>query len=280
EEEEAMLIERAWRDGGLDSDIESFIVTDAESDPLGAPDDDDNFDGPIARIPIQFTSQSHASLKNHFKTVLQYILNLLLNPSFPRDDEYFTYALHAVDRKVDSFRDSVLKSEAWKSDFMRALKSRPGFEFDPEGGHGWENHCTACNRRDRNASYTVRFTGKRYDPNTFSDYESNSDSGDSEDEVGNIIPPSGQPFPVGRYCYERAEITHSFWHWKKGLRTALEEVLTQMGVFEKEVVGKLDKMKEKERWRWVDAKLGELERGGDVDLLWDMFQAQMKRAEE
>ena len=280
EEEEAVVAERGRRNGGLDSDIESFIVTDDESDPLGAPDDDDNVGGPIVRIPIQFTSQSHASLKNHFKTVLQYMLNLLLNPSFPKDDEYFTYALHSVDRKVDSFRDSVLKSEVWKGDFMRALKSRPGFEFDPHGGDGWEDHCMACNRRDRNASYTVRFTGKRYDPDTFSDYESDSDSGDSEDAVGNIIPPSGQPFPVGRYCYERAEITHSFWHWKKGLRTALEGVLTQMGVFEQEVVRKLDKMKGEERWRWVDAKLGELERRGDVDLLWDMFQAQMKRAEE
>jgi len=278
EGEGALVAKSRRRDGGLDSDIESFIVTDDESDPLGAPDDEGTVGEPKARIPIQFTSQSHASLKNHFKTVVQYMLNLLLNPSFPKDDQYFTYALHSVDRKVDSFRDSVLKSEAWRSDFMRALKSRPGFEFDPEGGHGLEDHCMACNRRDRNASYTVRFTGKRYNPDNFSDYE--SDSGDSEDEAGNIIPPSAHPFPVGRYCYERAEITHSFWHWKKGLRTALEEVLTQMGVFEEEVVRKLDRMKGKERWRWVDAKLGELERGGDVDLLWDMFQAQMKRAEE
>lgn len=281
-----------------DSDIDSFIASDTELTPLGAPSH------PDARIPIQFTSQSHASLKTHFKTVLQYMLHLILNPSFPeKDDDYFTYALHAVDRRVNSFRDSVLKSEAWRGEFMVALRARPGFEFDPRGKGGaggmWDDHCTACNRRDRNASYTVRFTGRMYDPETFEDYPSADDEDDDDDEeeedgeedgeqgekvevddLGNPVPPSGTSFPVGRFCYERAEITHSFWHWKKGLRSALEEVLAQMGVFEEMRGAGVEGMGPGERARWVDGKLGGLEGGGDVSLLWDMFSAQMKRAEE
>ncbi|KAF8465556.1 hypothetical protein BDZ91DRAFT_230142 [Kalaharituber pfeilii] len=231
-------------------------------------------------MPIQFTSQSHASFKSHFKTVVQYILNLILNPAFPRDDEYFQFALKAVDRRVDGYRDSVLKSEAWKSDFMLALKNRPGFEYD-KGVSGVRDHCRACNTRDRHASFTVRFMGPRYDPETLEDYSDEEDGDEeSQDEMGNVIPPSGKSFPVGRYCYQRAEITHGFWHWKKGLRTALEDVLRKMGVFKTRITKRVEKMGYEERWRWATGELEKLEKGGDVDLLWDMFEAQMKNAEE
>lgn len=283
----------------LDSDISSFIVSDSDSDPLGAPDLGSDMDASLVpRIPIQFTSHSHASLKFHFKTAVQYILNLILNPEFPRHDEYFTFALHALDRRVDSLRDSVLKSEVWKSDFMLALKSRPHFEYDPDGGHGVQNHhCYACNRSDRNASYTVRFTGPLYDRKTLEDHSSrssrreNRSDGDSstpsstsstssasvsEDEIGNIIPSSGHPFPVGLYCRNRAEITHSFWHWKKALRTAIEQALKHMGVFAEAT----DSMSPKHRWRWATSKLEALEKAGEVDLLWSMFCAQLTRAQE
>ena len=289
----------------LDSDIDSFIVSDSDADPLGAPDSGSDVDTSLTpRIPIQFTSHSHASLKSHFKTVVQYILNLILNPGFPRHDEYFTFALHALDRRVDSLRDSVLKSEVWKSDFMLALKSRPHFEYDPDGGNGTQDHCYACNRSDRDASYTVRFTGTLYDRETLEDYSSRSSrrgsgsgsDGDSstpsitpsssstsvsEDEMGNIIPSSGHPFPVGRFCCERAEITHSFWHWKKALRIALEQALEHMGVFaEADALDVHHSMGPKHRWRWATSKLEALEKAGDVDLLWNMFCVQLSRAQE
>ncbi|KAI5810970.1 hypothetical protein DFH27DRAFT_530583 [Peziza echinospora] len=324
----------AYPDSDNDSDIADFIVSDASAPPspggtAGKASGKHSHIGQYdpSHIPIQFTSHSHASSKTHFKTAAFFLIQqILLYPNAANSpkqfqntladqDEYTQYAFHFLDRKINSFRDSVLSSSAWAPTFLLALKNRPGFSYDEGTGSEME-HCSACNRRDKHATFAIMFTGNVYDHTTLIDIpppkrkKGSRGSPEEKDNLGNVIPSSTTRFPVGRFCFERAEITHSFWHWKKGLRVALEEMLGRMGAFKQDNKTKTSKKSQKknrgggsdedddddggesedddnakkesqeEREERAVEVMKKLDQDGDIDLMYDMFEAQIKRAEE
>ncbi|OLL25149.1 hypothetical protein NEOLI_000603 [Neolecta irregularis DAH-3] len=106
--------------------------------------EDEDFDS--TQMPVEFQMQSHQKLSHHFKVLVQYEVHRLLNPAMNLDQNYFQLALKAFEKKVDSIRDSVLISTAWKHNFSSAIKARPIFS-DAESNTGMR--CDACNITNR-----------------------------------------------------------------------------------------------------------------------------------
>lgn len=212
-----------------DSDSESWIVDDDGSAAIGAPD---------AEIPLEFTRLSHQSSQTNFKIVCQWVVQSILNPDFPPEDEISNFAIRALDRKIDSYGGSVLQSSIWKAPFMRAMKARPVFETELCDERPT---CDACGKSKRPAPHAVSFGGERYDKETLENLEG-SDAEDSEDSAGLSIPDPSTVFYLGRNCHARAQMAHAFIHWKKQLRDAIEAILESQGYFSPHWVNRAAKM--------------------------------------
>lgn len=208
---------------------ESWIVDDDGSATIGAPD---------AEIPLEFTRLSHQSTKANFEICCQWVVQSILNPDFPSDDEISQFAIRALDRKIDSYGGSVLQSSIWKAPFMRAMKARPVFETE---ACDERPTCDACGMSKRPAAHAVTFSGERYDKITLENFEG-SDAADSEDSAGLSIPDPSTVFYLGRHCHARAQMSHAFIHWKKQLRDAIEGILESQDYFQPLWVNRAAKM--------------------------------------
>lgn len=211
-------------DSQSDSEV-SWIIEDGE----GALD---------VEIPIEFTHLSHQTEQQNFKTFCLWVVQTILNPDFPRDNEISQYAIRALERKMDSYGGSVLQSSIWKAPFMRAMRARPSLET-----YLCEErpNCDACGIGGRPAIHAVKFSGNRYDRGTLEDLE-DSDADDSEDSAGLNIPDETQVFYLGRNCHQRARMSHAFIHWKKELRDEIHGLLQEKDYFTPFWVNKAAKM--------------------------------------
>ncbi|KAI5840216.1 hypothetical protein DFP73DRAFT_187758 [Morchella snyderi] len=251
-----------------DLDNESWIINDEEdASILGHPDN---------QVPIEYTHRSHQPPRENFKVVCLWMVQYLLNPSYPIDDPISQFAITALDRRLESMGGSVLQSAAWRPEFVRAMRARPDFHSRDcsEGPLG--PTCEACHITGRPAAYVVYFTGARYDLETLDDL-SPSDAEDSEDSAGLEIPAETKVFFVGRYCHERAKLTHMFMHWKKSLRVALEFALKGLGYFDERWQNKAAKMSVEERTRWANQVTEDLE--PQIRDLWYDLKRSLTEAE-
>lgn len=211
-------------DSQSDSEV-SWIIEDGE----GALD---------VEIPIEFTHLSHQTEQQNFKTFCLWVVQTILNPDFPRDNEISQYAIRALERKMDSYGGSVLQSSIWKAPFMRAMRARPSLETSLCEERP---NCDACGIGGRPAIHAVKFSGNRYDRGTLEDLE-DSDADDSEDSAGLNIPDETQVFYLGRNCHQRARMSHAFIHWKKELRDEIHGLLQEKDYFTPFWVNKAAKM--------------------------------------
>lgn len=189
-------------------------------------------------IPIEFTHLSHQTEQQNFKTFCLWVVQTILNPDFPKDNEISQYAIRALERKMDSYGGSVLQSSIWKAPFMRAMRARPSLETE---SCEERPNCDACGIGKRPATHAVRFAGNRYDRETLEDLE-DSDADDSEDSAGLNIPDETKVFYLGRNCHQRARMSHAFIHWKKELRDEIHGLLQEKGYFMPFWVNKAAKM--------------------------------------
>lgn len=208
-----------------DSDGSSWIIEDGENIR-------------DAQIPIEFTHLSHQSEQQNFKIFCVWVVQSILNPDFPRDNEISQYAIRALERKMDSYGGSVLQSSIWKAPFMRAMRARPAFETEICDERP---NCDACGKGGRPATHAVTFSGNRYDRETLEDFE-DSEADDSEDSAGLNIPSENNVFYLGRNCHQRACMSHAFIHWKKELRDEIHGLLQEKGYFSPFWVNKAAKM--------------------------------------
>lgn len=251
-----------------DLDNESWIISDDEdATALGHPDN---------QVPIEYTHRSHQPPRENFKVVCLWMVQCLLNPSFPIDDPISQFAIDALDRRLESMGGSVLQSAAWRPEFVRAMRARPDFHSRDCSEGPNAPTCEACHITGRAATYVVYFTGTRYDHETLDDL-SPSDAEDSEDSAGLEIPPESKVFYVGRYCHERAKLTHMFMHWKKSLRVAMEFALKGLGYFDERWQNKAAKMSVKERTRWANQVTEDLE--PEIKALWYDLKRSLTEAE-
>lgn len=239
-------------EGESEGEMDDFI-TDDEDAPLGAPVD----------IPLEFTSNAHKPLKDQFPYVIEWLVHNRIDPAFERKDPVYVNAWRKLDDEVSGLANSKFTSSAWKLDFSRALKARPGLESFSLGHSGLDllGTCEACGRSGHPSTFKIVFSGSAYHKDTLAEVESDSSSEDDdedENENGNDdaasvdaqgmrLPPTTKEWHVGAVCASNAETAHSLFHWKHALKQWVEERLEDEGWMTGDKLREREKMKAKKR---------------------------------
>lgn len=84
---------------------------------------------------------------------------------------------------------------------------------------------------------------------------------------------------LGRFCFSRAKIAHSFWHWHFNLNEDLKRILRKSG--------KLDLFKNtlltmniSQRTKKIDEVIRELDSSGKTNEIWENFNNILKKGED
>lgn len=230
------------------SEMDDFI-TDDDDAPLGAPVD----------IPLEFTSHAHKPLKDQFPFAIEWLVHSRIDPAFERKDPVYVNAWRKLDDEVNGLANSKFTSSAWKLDFSRALKARPGLESFSLGHSGLDlfGTCEACGRSGHPSTFKIVFSGSAYHKDTLAEVESDSSSndedGDGDDDAASVdaqgmpLPPTTKEWHVGAVCASNAETAHSLFHWKHALKQWVEERLEDEGWMTGDKLREREKMKAKKR---------------------------------
>jgi len=176
---------------------EDFVVEDDHT--LGAPSE-------MEAVPLEFTRHAHKKAIEHFKDVVEWMVQKKINPAFNRNDPVYRTAFFKLDDEVKAYSSSRFMSAAWGADFSRALRARPVF-YEMEVPTLFDHKCDACNRSGHPAKYKITFGGKAYHHDSLediSDDEEDEEGGDdtqSYDSRGNVIPSIKAEYFLGRYVF-------------------------------------------------------------------------------
>ncbi|KAI1504220.1 hypothetical protein F5X99DRAFT_372886 [Biscogniauxia marginata] len=262
-----------------DDDLDDF-VTDDDDAPIGAP--------AYLDIPLEFTSQAHKPLKDQFPYAVEWLVHNRINPAFERKDAVYSNAWRKLDDEVHGLASSKFTSSAWKPEFYRALKGRPGmetYELPPGSTERISNTCEACGRSGHPASWRVVFEGQPYYKDTLAEVESDSDShtddGDdaaSVDTQGMELPPTTKEWYVGAVCCSNAETAHRLIHWKHALKSWVEERLEDEGWMAAGRLRERERMKARRRARLANAIVDGWRDQGTVAALYGDFKKNLEEA--
>ncbi|KAK0630682.1 hypothetical protein B0T17DRAFT_590121 [Bombardia bombarda] len=272
-------------DSGEESD--DFVVDDGD-DPIGVPDD-------ALDIPLQFTSHSHKPLKDHFRDVVEWLVQFKVNPGFPeKNHQLYMIAWQKLDDEVRGLAQSKFASAAWKKDFFMALRARPYFT-NTELGRGDVNeleNCGACGRSGHPAKWIMSFSGSAYtksanSPTFLEPIEPESHSEDNgaadeeegdEDEDGNRIPKESKQWFIGSVCNSNAETAHNLIHWKYALLDWVDATLERDGYMTAKQLKARVKMKPKQKYKLVDEILEKWQTQGNIKALYREFKETIETA--
>ena len=139
-------------------EMKDFIDED-EDGVLGVP-------GELLDIPIEFTAHARASLKVHFRHVVEWLVHFKFEHNFDqKHNELYLLAWKRLDDEVAGLASSKFASSVWKQEFHRALNARPKFSAMelPRGDlDRLMGTCEACGRSGHPATWTVSFDGAAY----------------------------------------------------------------------------------------------------------------------
>lgn len=282
EDEEAVEIGDEYGDNLEDDD---FVVEDDPDDPIGAPD-----------IPLEFTRIGTAKAKDLFRYAVAWMVQKKLNPRFNMDEEIYRLAFRKLSDQVKGLAGSKFTSSVWNADFTRALHARPGIVEDHVGTEAFE-HCQACNRKTHPATWTIRFEGKPYDPNTLDELymqESTSSSDDSDDDEsdeednttrgpdrdfdGNELVPESRLFYVGVHCKANATTAHTLTHWKMHLYEWVVDHLAQLGHLDPPEIVRRDRWSDRKKEKFANRVAKAMVAEGEVKRLYRDFQHNVSEA--
>lgn len=128
EEEDAIDVESATSDSAAeDSDEDEFIVDDG--------------DEVTAQLPAQFSNDRNQTPEFKFKVVFQYFVMLVIKgpsviPLKGEAAEYFPPFIHDLRRLIQGHRDSRVRSQIWRTEFVQALQAFPIFHVCANGERG------------------------------------------------------------------------------------------------------------------------------------------------
>lgn len=166
----------------------STFRTDDYDDDFVEPDDED--DAQVVQLPFEFSKYKTMKRPELFKLAVEWMVQKKINPGFAMDDEVYRVAFDRLDDQVKALGGSKFQSAAWGPRFINALKAFPVLEQQQAGALAiGQDHCDACNRSGHPATWTVNFTGSRYDRVTMEDL-----SDDEDDDEPETVP----AFAVGK----------------------------------------------------------------------------------
>ncbi|KAJ1984473.1 hypothetical protein H4R34_000620 [Dimargaris verticillata] len=202
-----------------------------------------------AELPLEFSGAHTWDLRINCKIVCQYFVHLIVSRSRLLDVtveslQYFTIAYEAVDRKIQSLKDSIISSTAWVPRFRHDLETLPIYhskrcDIDAE--------CEACHFSNRHATVKVVLAGTPYEhksssklvlaaltangglenypkaPDTAqsSAASGNSDCSDSESHASGDDTSQITQYFVGRTCHARSQLFHEMHHFYYGVSCQL-----------------------------------------------------------
>ncbi|KAH6680479.1 hypothetical protein B0J14DRAFT_266438 [Halenospora varia] len=273
EEESDLEVQTPHQQARSGNDEDDFIIDDEEGN-LGVPD---------YNIPLEFTRHANKPEKEHFKDMVEWMVQNKLNPAFNKDDPLYKRAFQKLDQKPATLRASKYGSSQWTSDFIHALESRPELIIrDLASGEGFsmrgEIRCEACNRSKHQPTFAVQFHGKPYYKDSLEEVEQDDDESDSDEgskddtlntettlrnEIGIVLPPSDKEWLSGRFCKDKAQRAHLLHHWKFELNQWVIGNLESEGELSPEKLVARDKMTTEKRRqyanrivdRWEDSKI-------------------------
>ncbi|KAK3295739.1 uncharacterized protein B0H64DRAFT_153115 [Chaetomium fimeti] len=272
-------------DDGSES-LDDFVIDDDDA-PLGVPDE------AYQDMPLEFTRHSQKSLKEYFRDAIEWLVQFMVNPEFPKEHAVYHMAWKKLDDEVQGLATSKFASAAWKKEFIMALRARPYFNNVElsKGDMAEVQHCGACGRTGHPAKYLMTFTGAPYYKNITNlerflqpvDMDSESDSGSGsnahdDDENGNSIPKEDTEWFVGAVCNSNAETTHDLMHWKKGLLVFVDTRLHIEGYMDSAKVVERERMDPQERNDLVDKIMNHWEKNGMVKALYQEFKGTIEKA--
>ncbi|KAK4204470.1 hypothetical protein QBC40DRAFT_192067 [Triangularia verruculosa] len=271
-------------------DLDDFVVEDDSDEPLGAPDE--------LMMPLQFTHHARKKLIEHFRDVVEWLVQYKINPGFAeKTDELYCIGWQKLDDEVRALASSKFTSSVWKPDFYKSLRARPQYTSIEVGANNHDSvfgsNCEACGRSGHPATWTISFSGTPYvkkfgmnfldpvEPPSSSDDSSSSASSSSTgdiDEDGNTIPPEDKTFYVGVTCNGNAEIAHTLIHWKHALQDWVESQLMAEGWMQPAKLAEREGMKPRRKYKLVDKIVEGWVADGKVRALFGEFQGQLERA--
>jgi len=130
------IVESSSEEGDDDDEISSASEEDHFEDSFIV--EDDGQLGDIA-LPHQFSRDSAQTPEYKFKVVFQYMVLLAVRgsralPLQGRDARYLVPMLADLRRMIQGYRDSRVRSQIWKTEFVEVLKRYPSMEVGPLGG--------------------------------------------------------------------------------------------------------------------------------------------------
>lgn len=136
-------------------------------------------------------------------------------------------------------RESILGSGAWKSEFLKEVKTRPYYNCTVINSKERERKCDACNRSSKQYfnDNLVRLQGNKYDASLlwsskrWRDYipvalfmnDEDSYSNDEEDFHCKI-----HSFSLSSHCRERTQLYHKLLHYKLHLMKRVSSYLNNL----------------------------------------------------
>ncbi|PBP18220.1 hypothetical protein BUE80_DR011089 [Diplocarpon rosae] len=268
---------------------ESDFIVDDDEGPLGVPDY-------AALMPHEFTHAAHKPLKEHFRDVVEWMVQNKLNPGFRWEDEVYTQAFVKVDFECRGLATSKFVSTAWTAEFTRAVFARPLLEKnDLASGEGidilGEAKCEPCNHRSHNPSKALRFYGKPYHQATLEDIsdddsDEEGEKEDSESDQGSLdcngqkLVSQDKFWMSGSVCAQNAEQAHTLLHWKWHLNDWIVSNLENEGYLKPRKLAERDKMSTNKRMKLANKVVDQWAEEGKIKTLYHDFKAQIDTARE
>lgn len=137
------------------------------------------------------------------------------------NEEYFIPRLKYMRRKLSGIQTSVVQSQIWRPDFVKAMQSGLSkTKLTSAFPHLHSNYmdelydgCDACHMSGRMSRFEVILDGRRYDDVTFEELSDDDDSRGSDGESLASEDDLPREFKLGRMCHARTRVFHQFCHW-------------------------------------------------------------------
>ncbi|WVF66113.1 hypothetical protein IAT40_000852 [Kwoniella sp. CBS 6097] len=198
---------------------------------------DDNLNSAHVKLPHYFSIDSAQTPEFKFKVVFHYLVLLVTKkhkafPLTPDASEYFKPQLNYWRDRMLGFRNFRVRSQIWRSNFVKAMEKYPGFEVEvlPHAVSG----CDACHMSGRRSKFKIRLDGTPYNKETHEELDESSDDSESDshlnsnnsDESDDDREVEADKLPrklvMGRFCRARAEVFHQLVHWEDELYHAIK----------------------------------------------------------
>ncbi|EKD19888.1 hypothetical protein MBM_01840 [Drepanopeziza brunnea f. sp. 'multigermtubi' MB_m1] len=281
------------RQRGDSSDEEAgesdFVIEDDEG-PLGVPDY-------TMDIPLEFTHAAHKSPKEHFRDVIEWMVQNKLNPGFARDDPVYRQGFAKLDSEYLGYADSKFVSTQWTAEFTRAVYARPMMRVTKlRPGEGveilGEAKCQPCNHRKHQPTFALQFTGKAYQKDTLEEIDGDSDSEDaasdgsddgdkaSVNSKGFALPSQEKVWMSGSVCAQNAQQAHTLVHWRWHLNDWVVSSLEEEGHLQPCKLAEREKMTSKKRMKLANKVVDRWGEENKIKTLYRDFKSQLDTARE